>query len=261
MKYTTLFAGAIFSLLSVNAAAYTIDDAYIGGQDSLNRDVIGRADWFDTFGANVAIDGTTITVDIHTNFVNGIGSYPSATYDNNGIGVGDLFLATEWNPYGSASDGYSADNHATGTLWSYGLAIDNPFSQTGGSASLYALNGATNNANAILSDDYLSVGNGSYRNGQEISVDQSSGSTVDTGIGGSWSVNKTDNIISFMFDAAGTDLFSTGELALHWGPFCGNDTIEGVVSVDEPTTLVLFGLGVFGLVIARRKNSANNLLV
>lgn len=60
---------------------------------------------------------------------------------------------------------------------------------------------------------------------------------------------------------AGTDLFSTGVLALHWGPFCGNDTIEGVAMVDEPTPLVLFGLAACGLVVARRKNTANKPLI
>jgi len=260
MKCTKLFVGVFVSLLSVNTFAYTIDDNYIGGYDSQNRDVIGHNRLFNTLGANVAVDGSIITVDIHTNFTRAIGSYGSSTYSGEGIGVGDLFLATEWTPFGSSSDGYSADNNTTGTLWTYGLAIDDSFSQTGGGASLYALNG-TNDENAVLSDEYLSVGNGSYRSGQEISVDKDSSTTVDTNIEGTWSVNKTDNIISFMFDAAGTDLFSTGELALHWAPFCGNDTIEGITSVDEPTTLALFGLGVFGLVLARRKNFANKPLV
>ena len=73
----------------VNTSAYTIDDVYIGGEDSRNRDVIGRLSQFDALGANVVVEGTVIMVGIHTNFADAIGTYGSATYSGDGVGVGD----------------------------------------------------------------------------------------------------------------------------------------------------------------------------
>lgn len=250
----------IFSALagmSMASQAYTVTDHYVGGIDHGHRDVIGRDDYFDITGADVSFSGTNVTVDIYTNFANtnAIGSYPGLTHNGLGIGAGDLFLSNSYTPYGSASDGYLSDNAANGNLWTYGLAIDNAYSTVGGSASLYALNGATNDENAELSEDYLKKG--IYRNGQEVAVDEASQTTSVVNTTGSWTVDLVAKKISFSFDAAGTNLFDSGDLAFHWAMLCGNDVIEGVVEtptqVSEPSVLALFGLGLFGLGLARRR--------
>jgi hypothetical protein len=232
-------------------------DTYVGGVDHNWGDVIGDKNLFDTHGLNVSYSGTNVVVDIYTNFANldAIGSFPGLTKNGLGIGSGDLFLSNSYVPYGSASNGYLSDNSSNGNFWTYGLAIDNAYSETGGSASLYALNGPTNNANALLSEDFLN--RGIYRNGQEVAVDTQSSFTSLINTTGAWSVDTLAKKISFSFDTAGTDLLSNGELALHWGMLCGNDVIEGVVAapaqVSEPTTLALFSLGLLGLGFARRR--------
>ncbi|MCP4408748.1 MAG: PEP-CTERM sorting domain-containing protein, partial [Gammaproteobacteria bacterium] len=47
------------------------------------------------------------------------------------------------------------------------------------------------------------------------------------------------------------DLFNNGQVAIHWGMTCANDVIEGEVSVPEPTTLALLGIGLLAIPFAR----------
>lgn len=261
MKAVSLFTHAfIFTSLlslSLNSHAYMVNDTYMGGNDNGWGDVIGDSRKFDTDGLNVYFSGSIITVDIFTNFANtdAIGSFSGLTSNGLGIGSGDLFLSNSYSPFGTTPN-YLQDNAATGTLWQYGLSIDDAYRTSGtGAASLYKLNGSTNDSNALLSDDFLS--GGVFRNGQEVAVDTQSSSTSIINSTGLWSVDTAAKKISFSFDTTGTDLLSTGELALHWAMLCGNDVIEGVVSapinVSEPSIAALLGLGLLGLGFARRR--------
>lgn len=271
MKAVKLFskAVALSSLVAISATSqaftigstgpsYMLDDNYIGGDDHGYKDVIGKPELFDTLGLNVAYSGSIITVDIFTSFAtdSAINSYKSLTKNGLGIGSGDLFLSNSYSPFGSPS--YLNDNASNGNLWTYGLSIDDPHSKIGGRANLYALNGSTNDANALLSDDFLKT-TATFRNGQEVRVDTASSDTSEIlSANGTWTVNTDAQKISFSFDASGTNLFDTGSLALHWGMLCGNDVIEGVVAaptvnVSEPSIAALFGLGLLGLGLARRR--------
>ncbi len=234
-----------------SAHAYSLDDTYSGGDDHGYGDVIGHKSKFDVHGLDVSVSGSLVTVDISTNFWNDIGVYSGLTHNGNGIGVGDLMLSSSWDPSGSASDGYKAGDSATGTVWSYGVAVDNAYSTSGGNATFYALSGAENADNLLNSEDFLS--RGTYRNGQAVAVNESSSSVTALSNSASWSVS--DGKISFMFDAQGTDLLS-GDLALHWAMLCGNDVIEGQVEVSEPGTFALLGMGLLGLFSIRRRQTA-----
>ena len=250
-KQLKKWCGAVALCVTAGSAnAYMLDDNYVGGDDNGWGDVIGHNSKFNTHGLDVSVTGTQVTVDIFTNFWNDIGVYPSLTHNNQGIGVGDLLLSSSWDPYGDALDGYKTDNASNGTKWTYGIAVDDAYSSTGGSATFYQLSGANNSDNLLNSEDFLK--NGTYRNGQAVAVDEASADTVALTNSASWSVSSGK--ISFVFDAANTNLLQ-GDLALHWAMLCGNDVIEGEVatSVPEPSTLALLGLGIFGLGFLRRR--------
>lgn len=242
-------------MLSGQAMAYVINDNYYGADDHGYGDVIGNVGKFGIDRMEVSHIGSILTVDIYTAFAGrgDDGLFSSYTTGGTGIGYGDLFLASSWNPDTTAAN-YLNDDYSTGTTWEYGFSLDNRWwdgvDSSGGSATLYALNGATNADNALITEDFMT--GAIYRNGQEIAVKNANDQT-DLG-SGVWSIEN--GFVRMSMDLAGTGLLDDGDLALHWGMTCGNDTIEGEYQYDvpEPTTLSLMGLSLLGLgFIGRRR--------
>ncbi len=248
----TLFTGSLSFASPISLGS--INDNYIGGDSHGHGDVIGSKSIFDVFSADAVINGTELTVTIHTNFAGygDDGKYSGYTHDGKGIGYGDLFLSNSWTPQGAAP--YLQDNanidDSMGTDWLYGFALDDRYATSGGNGTLYSLNNGDNH-DILLSDSFIK--NATYRNGQAVAVDTNQKTDADIISSGSWTVASTS--LSFTFDIAGTSLIGAEELALHWGETCGNDVIEGAVSapVPEPATMFLFGTGLLGLSGVARK--------
>ena len=235
------------------AVPTTIVDNYIGADAHGHGDVIGRTSDFEITSMDVSLSGSMLSVSIYTTFA---GKGDDHLFDSltggKGIGYGDLLLSGSWNPYGSAP--YSGDDSSNGTLWSYGFALDNRWwngsDTSGGSGTLYRLDGATNDANTLLSGDFLT--GGTYRTGQEVAVDTNGLTGVGTG---SWSIVDGSSI-NFSLDLSGTTLLTGDEIALHWGFTCANDVIEGSIDVPEPGILLLMASGLLGVAFQFRKSKA-----
>jgi hypothetical protein len=234
-----------------SAHASLITDTYWGADGHGYGDVIGDST-FDISSANVSRVGNILTIKINTNFAGQAGIDTWAA--TNGIGYSDLFLASAWNPYGTDVN-HTNDNASNGTHWSYGFSLDNRWSNTGGSFTLYQLNGINNTDNALLSQNFLSCGLGTqcyYRNGQEVAVKTTSSTVQNTGLTGTWTV-AAGSAITFTLDVGSSGLSQYSNLALHWGETCGNDVIEGITQVPEPATIALLFLGLAGFAVVRRR--------
>ncbi|RMF17882.1 MAG: PEP-CTERM sorting domain-containing protein [Gammaproteobacteria bacterium] len=259
-RIATLLAAG---MLCANVQAYTITDQYIGSNDHEDGDVIGHTAQFDISRLSYSrTSATDLQVRVYTNFVNHIGSYPNADKSGlgRGIGLGDLLLADDWTPVGTAATGYVSDNFADNirsTHWDWGLALDDRFSATSGSLTLYKLAGP--NITTLQSSNDFIKSHYTFRDGQVVAVDTPSTFTNNYGPRGRYYVNQAGGYIQFDMDLSGTNLLNGPEMAFHWAMTCGNDVIEGKgpVPVPEPVTLGLLLLSLLGLGLRRRMRTGS----
>jgi hypothetical protein len=212
---------------------------------------------------DVSLTGSVLSVSILTTFAgkgdNGL--FSGYTAGGTGIGYGDLFLSSNWNPYGAGPD-YVNDNSSNGTIWNYGFSLDDRWMSEGatgqvdGTGTLYSLDSG-DNSDIKLAEDFMT--GATYRNGQEVAVNRNGNVTdvddlLPSGVANisSWSIDATSSRVNFFIDLNGTNLLLGDEIALHWGFTCANDVIEGAYEVPEPGMFGLIGIGLLGMVLPGR---------
>jgi hypothetical protein len=233
-------------------------------------DASGNERHFDIQKAEVTLNADgDLQVDIHTVFVNHRGKARAQ--------LGDLFLNSSWNPYGSGPE-YNEDDAST-SFWGYALAMTGDIDckpkgkncDSSGGATLYKM--AAENTGALLSDRFFShTSTNNYRNGQVVRVDTEKNEELKTD--GAWEIvdvaGTRYDILRFAINIAGTaladEIADTGKLAIDWAMTCGNDVIAGVAqypnfsppggSVPEPAALALIATGLGGLAWSRRRRHA-----
>jgi hypothetical protein len=68
---------------------------------------------------------------------------------------------------------------------------------------------------------------------------------------------ESDNYYRIVsFDTAGVN-FDLTQIDIHWTMSCGNDNINGSISVAEPESVAMILLGLFGLMVARFRKTTN----
>jgi hypothetical protein len=230
--------------IGVTGMAYafpaTIDDStvpFIGGNYA--SDVIGTGFSIDKLTVDVNA-ANIMTVKIFTDYV-------KPAYENTlGTKVGDLFISgTGWKPSGAAPN-YTTDTFTGAevpgstknqTQWQYAFDFD--------TASLYAITNANIKTSTDVYGAYAVAHNYTYRH--DIAVDSVGGAFIENG-----NFSKHASYYELSFDIGNLNL-NLNQLAFHWAMTCANDVIEGD-PVPEPSTLLLLGAGLLGLVAFGRKH-------
>ncbi len=249
------------------AQVYTISDTYIGGDPThswAHTDVIGDYRYYDIDGMNVKNAGNNLSVDIFTSFVS---QTSSSEIWSDKTHIGDLFIGTGgWKPSGTGTDKYLSDTSSTNkTNWDYAVLLTphvptingDPIKK--GTATLYA----TKDGSFIKSNlGGLDPNQWVYRADQYVQFNPATNAIPL--IAGTWAISDsaftkngvTYGDLSINFDYSGIVALSD-QWAFSWAMTCGNDVIQGQANVPtpvpEPSTMMLFGAGLIGVAVCRRR--------
>ncbi len=235
MKKYFLALGAILVALSFSsgAGALTVStEDYYGGTVqgyTVFNDLIGTAFSVESLSASL-VNGTikvVLTGDyFKSDYAKGVSNYGHP---------GDLYISSNGWVVNNPANNADTDKFELSEGWNYVVK----FSRDSGTNNtfLYSLSGA-----------YTPTGSESLWSGYRI--DQAYQGGYGTMISAATStLDSNQGTLTFIFNSMGLDPNAIG---YHWTMACGNDVVEGGGKpVPEPGTLILLGLGVLGLGMAR----------
>lgn len=227
------------------ASGAIVDDTYIG---AAHDGVANTSDYYnptpnvsyDITKADITFSGTALSAKIYSDYFGAWVSGASKTE------LGDLFLSTDgWKPSGTAP--YGSDDSTNGENWEYVIDLNQSSIAAKASSGQVALV-QTNSSEGM-------VVNGSVRDAQEWQWISFLNAAEPTG---SWQILSDISGYYLLIESALSDSFAGATtLGWHYTMACGNDVIEGpasnVAPVPEPSTVIMFGIGLAGLAGLGRK--------
>jgi hypothetical protein len=237
IKFLTLIACLV--LPAAYAQGYTISDNYWGGT-VINS---GATSYGDVIGyPNFALDSMDVNVSNSQMTVTLAGNY-FKTSEVYSWGPGDLYISTNgWK----TMDGLSSGNHPEDKFdssegWNYVVSY--------ATGKVYNLNFDS----LVYSNTSGHGGGWIYRADQAYQGGYGTEVTQTADIYGVF-LNQAGGTLTFTFPIGNFNSNDWQNWGSHWNMQCGNDVIEGGAPIPEPSTMLLFGSGLVGLIGFRRKS-------